>query len=167
MIDWNIVIRDIGPSIYRFFLTTFPAATADDLVQETLLRLVEKVEAGKFNASLGSLRMYAFGIAHFVRLEGLRLPKHEEMGEDHGSVDPLDEQVIQNQLRKKLRQAIANLTDIQQQVLALYLDSELSLEEIALILAIPAVTVRSHLHRAKENLKLELDQNGVKNERQR
>lgn len=67
-----------------------------------------------------------------------------------------DEALDRERTYGRLRSAIANLSEVQQQVLSFYLDGELSLQQIGVILEIPAATVRSHLHRAKEALKTEL-----------
>jgi RNA polymerase sigma factor (sigma-70 family) len=158
--NWKIAIAEIAPALLRYFCASFETQMADDLVQETIVRLFQKVEAQKFDPKLGNLRMYAFGIAHFVRLEALRRPeRHIRCVSDLDTASPLplpDERFDQNQSVARLRQAIRTLSEIQQQVLALYLDHELSHDEIGLILSIPKSTVKSHLHRAKDKLKVAL-----------
>ncbi|HEY8269680.1 MAG TPA: sigma factor, partial [Pseudobdellovibrionaceae bacterium] len=66
--QWHNIIKDLGPSLYRYFSASFATQTAADLVQETLIRLVHKQRRGEFAAEKGSLKAYAFGIARFVRL---------------------------------------------------------------------------------------------------
>lgn len=120
------------------------------------MRLIEKFNSGKFDSKLGSLRMYAYGIAHFVRLEGLRLPEMQKRA-DLSLVSELsltEDQMSQSENLEQLRLAIHSLSELQQQVIGLYLDEELSMEEIAAIMGIPSGTVKSHIHRAKEALKL-------------
>ena len=45
---------------------------AEDLVQDTLVRLVRKVESVHYNKKLANLQTYAYGLARFIRLEAYR-----------------------------------------------------------------------------------------------
>lgn len=160
-IDWAPVINDLGPALYAYFCVSFSPAHADDLVQSTLIRLIEKYRGGSFDPNKGSLRMYAYGIAHFVRLEGLRSIEHtEDVNGEHlaDSNATADAQLEQQARARRLRQAIRQLGEVQQQVLNLYLDEELSQEEIGYILQMPLNTVKSHIHRAKEELRRSLNE---------
>lgn len=159
-LDWHPIIEDLSPRLYRYFCASFAYTQADDLVQITIVRLLEKFRSGQFNPSLGTLQMYAFGIAHYVRLEFLRSTQvlHETELE-HLTDQPTSD--IHRQLEeqaevKKLRSAINQLTEVQQQVLHLYLDEELTVKDIGLILKMPEGTVKSHIHRAKADLKMAL-----------
>lgn len=153
-LDWPSVVKDIGPRLYRYFSLTCERAVAEDLVQETLIRLLQKVRDGRFDSRRGNLRMYAFGIAHFVRIEARRTPSALHLIEDVTSdAHAPDLALAEQQTRRRLRMAIGQLNEAQQQVLSLYLDEELTLEQIGVILNLPAATVRSHLHRAKDQMK--------------
>jgi len=164
-IDWRAFIEEMGPSLFRYFAMSFDASHADDLVQEAFIRLIAKVRDNKFDPTRGHLRMYLYGIAHYVRVEHRRTRQHEELEEMSSSHPSLEEGMIQSQELRDLRKAIAQLSESQQQVIGLYLDGELSLETIGVILNMPAPTVRSHLHRAKAALAEKLkDQRGVENE---
>lgn len=170
-LDWHAVIQDLAPALYRYFYAGFNVQTAEDLVQNTLIRLIEKVQNHQFDSSQGSLRMYAFGIAHFVRLEARRQKKKDfsfELDDNVLSEENSPETNLEQQSStKQLRQAIALLTEVQQNVLHLYLDEELTMDQIALILEMPVGTVKSHLHRAKEDLKkhlIEIDHKEVDHE---
>jgi len=155
----NLNVTDLAPALYRYFCASFAPHLADDLVQDTLVRLINKISNDQFDPTRGNLRMYSFGIAHFVRLEALRSLELNSPPEDENaaSLAPLpDEHLEQNRQIKNLRKAIRSLSEVQQQVIGLYLDKELSYEEIALILGLPMGTVKSHINRAKEELKLAL-----------
>jgi RNA polymerase sigma-70 factor (ECF subfamily) len=163
-INWRAFIAEMGPALFRYFSMSFEASQADDLVQETFIRLLSKIRDNKFDPSRGHLRMYAYGIAHFIRVEHRRSKRFEPLPEIVSS-QSFEEGVMQSQALKALRSAITELSEDQQQVLGLYLDSELSLENIGVVLDMPAATVRSHLHRAKSALTEKLNQKrGVKNE---
>lgn len=149
-------LDDISSALFRYFCCSFSSATADDLVQDTLIRLIDKIDRGQFDSTRGNLRMYAFGIAHFVRLEAFRhRDPYDDKEIDEGASDALalDEKVIQAQEIKRLRAAIRTLSASQQEVIALYLDKDLSHEEISLILDQPIGTIKSHMSRAKEALR--------------
>lgn len=100
--------------------------------------------------------MYAFGLAHFVNLEHSRSRRRM----DSSDVDNLVElstpgpesEVLVAQSILHLRQAIGSLPRVQQDILTLVLDEELSLAQIGAIMGMPEGTVKSHLHRAKRML---------------
>lgn len=148
-------LSDLGPPLYRYFCGSFPALQAADLTQDCLLRLLEKCRQGKFDPSRGTLRMYAFGIAHFIRLEHRKEPAWEELVDNQGKDPDLVE-------RLALRRAIARLPEAERAVVLLLVDKDLSLAEIGEILALPLNTVKSHVHRAKRNLREILRQEGCR-----
>lgn len=150
-VDWNQAVRDLSPGLLAYFRAVFPREIAADLVQETLIRLVTKVRSGRFQAGEGTLRMYAYGIARLVRLEGRR-----SEGRILHVVDP-DQLAAatkdEGDDKARLRAAIARLKPAEQEIILLLIDRDLSLQEIATLLEVPVGTVKSHVHRAKESLK--------------
>lgn len=127
-IDWNEAVAEIGPALYRYFCASFTTSVADDLVQTTIIRLIEKVRDGSFAPERGSLRVYAFGIAHFVRLEALRTTRaHDEIEE--GELVALDAGVevrlAEAEDLARLRDALSLLTEVQRQIVSLRIDEEL------------------------------------------
>lgn len=153
--DWQKVVGQLGPKLYRYFCGNFPANTASDLVQETLIRVVKKHKLGEFDSSRGSLVSFAFGVARFVRLEALKSAKSfevlsDEEGFEHASQDPIahDSDPVTH-----LRWAIRQLSPIEQEILLRMIDEDCRLEQIAEELGIPLGTVKSHIHRAKEKIR--------------
>ncbi len=69
---WSNLIENLGPRLYRYFCSSFSRDIADDLVQETLIRLYQKTIDHSFDEQKGTLTCYAFGIAHYVRLEKMK-----------------------------------------------------------------------------------------------
>lgn len=155
-VDWNQTVADLGPRLYRYFCVRFSDEQADDLTQETLIRLVRKVRSGAWRAEQGNLRMFAFGIAHYVALESLPtriLGSLDEVGEDLASDSTnLEDWVISQDQARKVKEHMNSLSPVEQQVLALLVDEEMILAEIAVILGCPEGTVKSHVHRAKKKL---------------
>jgi RNA polymerase sigma-70 factor (ECF subfamily) len=154
-LDWDSVVEDLGPRLYRYFCFRFSNELADDLTQETLVRLVRKVEEGKFDAQKGTLKMLGFGIAHYVALESQKLERHdsiEEWQEVLPSSLDLEQLTIDKDMVHKLREHLHALPDLEHQVLALLVDQGLTLNEISLILQIPEGTIKSHVFRAKKRL---------------
>jgi len=157
--DWSATIDKIGPPLLRYFCGSFPRQIADELVQETIIRLVRKVETGKYDPSKGSFLKYAYGIARFVKLEGMKaLPAETLPGSDFFSDQlPMESGSpdfgYDQQLRaRKIRAALLRLPEVQREILLLILDKDLSLSEIAEILEMPLGTIKSHVHRAKRSL---------------
>jgi RNA polymerase sigma-70 factor (ECF subfamily) len=150
-IDWDATVRDVSPGLLRYFMAVFPRPLAADMVQEVLLRLVMKVRSGRFQANEGTLRMYAYGIARLVRLEGRRSEGRvlELVNPDQIATPALEDRDD----KERLRAAVARLKPVEQDVILLLLDKDLSLEEIGKLLDLPLGTVKSHVHRAKESLK--------------
>lgn len=150
--DWHQIVNDIGPCLYRYFCATFPSALASDLVQESLIRLVQKHRAGDFIPTKGTLKSYAFGIARYVRLEAQKSrPGFEPLDDDsEPGVPPAQDD---GDDVAHLRWAIGKLKPIEQEIILLMIDSDSSLTEIAAALDLPMGTVKSHIHRAKESLR--------------
>jgi RNA polymerase sigma-70 factor, ECF subfamily len=156
-LDWDIIVPELGPRLHRYFCASFARATAADLVQEVLIRLVHKVRQGEYDASRGSVASYAFGLARLVRLEELKRTPRETFDDGSylgypSSVD-LEAEHIARSRALRLRRAIHKLKDEEQDVVLLMVDQHLSMPEIAEILSMPNNTVKSHVHRAKEKLR--------------
>lgn len=143
--DWDKTVAEIGPRLFKYFNASFAPETAADLVQETLIRLVRKQD--EFQSDKGTLTMYAFGIARRVRLETWKSQAREKVTVDFRQPPEDDERLHQ------LRTFIQELNEIQQQIICLYVDNELTISEVGQILEMPVGTVKSHLHRAKEILR--------------
>ena len=157
-LDWNQIVEELAPGLWRYFCASFPGPISEELVQTTLLRLFEKVTAETYDPAQGSLRMYAYGIARLVRLEQRRSPTPSSDDDSVkllqiSSSEPSAEQSLSEQGEiERLRRAIEKLPIVQKDILSLYLDDELTLEQMGQLLGLPTNTVKSHIHRAKENL---------------
>jgi RNA polymerase sigma factor (sigma-70 family) len=167
-LNWDKEIADLGPRLKRYFGASVPGHFASDLVQEVFLRLVEKYQDGTFDPARGSVRMFAFGIAHNIRQETWRLLSHDHLLlPDVAKSNVCDqskssqEHAEENELAVILRKAILRLSGIEQDIVLLMLDKDLTMSEIGAVLAIPVGTVKSHVHRAKVSLKEILSKEGA------
>lgn len=152
-IDWDLAVEQIGPQLYRYFCAQFSKATAADLVQDTLIRLVQKCQSEQFQLDKGSLVSYAFGIAKYVRLEAKKNERKYEVVQniDFKAVAD-DKQYISDEV-SHLRWAISQLKTDEQEIILLMIDNDLTMLEISNLLNIPINTIKSHIHRAKSNLR--------------
>lgn len=154
-LDWDEVVEDLGPRLFRYFCVRFSNEQSDDLTQETLIRLVRKVEDGKFDPDKGTLKMLAFGIAHYVAMESRQLDRHEPIENWHDSLEAdgdLEQMTITKDAAMKVRGQMRNLSSVEQQILSLFVDENLTLDKIAMVLQMPEGTVKSHIFRAKKKL---------------
>lgn len=67
------------------------------------------------------------------------------------------ERLVKKEELEQLRECIDRLPEKQKRVITLFYAGELSLEEIARVLKIPKGTVKSRLHHAKEQLRMEME----------
>ncbi len=150
--DWDKIVIDIGPNLYRYFCGSFSEALAADLTQETLIRLVQKYQKGHFDPQKGSFLSYAYGIAKFVRLEALKKDAGFDLVDDEKKIEVGVDTIVADEVTH-LRWAISQLSSTEQDVILLLIDEDMSLEQIANSLDIPLGTIKSHIHRAKDKIR--------------
>lgn len=153
MVDVTEIARTLGPPLYRFFLAASSRAEAEELVQEVFVRLIES----GYSADLGKLEAYAWGIAQNVRRERIRSRHKLVLMED--LPEPSTETKFHDDT-EALRQAVLRLREPERTVMQMTL-ADLSVDEIGEKLKMPSGTVKSHVHRAKENLREKLKQWGI------
>ena len=141
-------------SMYRIALSWCgEPALADDLVQETTLTALNKLEQLKDE---NRLEAWLYRILNNCWLGYLR--KHrpttdiDDMVLDDGEA-PVEQEMYQQQVKVRVRNAIARLPMGQRQVLTLVDLQELSYREVSEALDIPIGTVMSRISRARHGLK--------------
>ena len=152
--------------MYRFLLRlTQDPGLADDLFQQTWLRVIEKI--GRYDARR-QFEPWLFSVARNLTIDYLRQrqPRSLDVVEDSGEspaerlaatgLDPL-ESLLEFERGGVLAAAIAELPVIHREVLTLRFEEELKLEQIADIAGIPVSTVKSRLLRALERLRERLN----------
>lgn len=165
--DWNSVVERLGPRLYNYFIRRGFLKDSADLTQDVFSRLYQKIVAGAFDETKGSLDAFAFGIARFVALENQQnsqvylVDDAFDWNQVHDSISDLEADYQRQQAIELFLKEILSLNPVQQEVLTLYMDEELKLDDIAQLMKLPVGTVKSHLFRAKEKLKDLLDAKGI------
>ncbi|HYI10693.1 MAG TPA: sigma-70 family RNA polymerase sigma factor [Thermoanaerobaculia bacterium] len=134
---------------------------AAETVQEVWLRILRGIvrlrEPGRF-------RPWMFGIARRVMMDRLRSAYAAPVVEsiDLSTIpEPQDSRDLELEI-SNLHEELARLPVIEREVLVLFYLQELTLNEIADVLAIPAGTVKSRLFRARHLLREQLTTKGTK-----
>lgn len=164
--DWNSIVERLGPRLYNYFIRRGHIKEAADLTQEVFSRLYLKMD--DFDSSKGSWDAFTFGIARFIALENQQ-SSHIWVSSDAIDWDSLqddktptlEDEYQKNQAIELFLKEIKSLNPIQQEIITLYMDDELTLDDIALLLKLPVGTVKSHLFRTKEKLKELLHTKGI------
>lgn len=146
--DGDIVrlVNLLGPRLYRFFLASRTKPIAEELVQEVFARLM----TAHYSPDLGSMETLAWGIARNINRETRRKTARSEI-----LMDDLPE-VAANDFRtddiEALRRGIELLSDPQKEIMQFVL-ADLSIRQISEMMAMPVGTVKSHISRAKDNIR--------------
>jgi RNA polymerase sigma-70 factor, ECF subfamily len=148
--------------LYRFlFRLTQDPALADDLFQQTWLRIMERI--GRYDARR-QFTPWLFCVARNLAIDTLRKRQLASLDavDDRGVApierlitherDPL-EQLLDFERSAALTAALAGLPFIHREVLTLRFEEEMKLEQISEVLDVPLSTVKSRLLRALENLR--------------
>ena len=126
---------------------------AEDLFQETFLRIYSRVETCR---QPESFKPWAFAIAaNLCRNEARR--QHEEPRErvnGHAAQQPTPEGAAQSsEARQRIARALGRLPEAQREVFILYHYTRLSYDEIARTLEVPLGTVKSRMNAALSALR--------------
>ena len=147
-----------GPRVKAYMMRCgADAATADDLVQDTLLTVWRK--AALYASDRGSIATWVFTIARNLRIDRLRrelpwqqLPE-ERLTEVSGDL-PADEIVYAKERQRRVGAALAELPDEQRAVVTLSFVDGLPHSAIAEQLGIPLGTVKSRIRLACQRIRL-------------
>lgn len=136
------------------------AATAEDLVQETMVAVWNK--APLYEPSRGAVSTWVFRIARNQRIDRLRRETHHHYADiddyDEPSDEPAsDEMLIDREADDLLEAAIAELPAEQMEVIKLAYIDDFAQSEIARRLGLPLGTVKSRMRLAYARLRRELE----------
>jgi RNA polymerase sigma-70 factor, ECF subfamily len=129
---------------------------ASDIVQETFIKTYQHISAIDTTRKFST---YIFEIAKNTAISYLRSRKKHvslESVVDVQEEESFVEELYRWDVIRKVRSTVSELPEKYRQVISLYYFDELSYEEISKKLSLPINTVRTHLKRAKEQLKKDL-----------
>jgi len=160
------LVQKHGRAIYGFCRRLAAnQADTDDLYQETFLKAMEKRD--QMDASRnpkGFLLSIAAKLRHNNRRKFAWRQRIAPMTALDGDADKIsreegtpEEAVLNRELRGKIQAAADGLSDKLKIPLYMYYTAEMSVEEIASALRIPAGTVKSRLHQARKTMKERLE----------
>jgi len=134
-------------------------ATADDVMQETMLAVWQK--AASFDSAKAGASTWIFTIARYkyidrLRHEGRRPTESHDLDLQESGVQLSDEEVMQDQRQSSVQAAIENLPENHQQVIFLSFIKGLAHSEIAEQLGLPLGTVKSRIRRSFQQLRDDL-----------
>jgi RNA polymerase sigma factor (sigma-70 family) len=135
------------------------AATADELVQETMLTLWRRADS--FDPRQANASTWIFTIARNKRIDALRRENRPELDPSDPAfavapVPAADEAMAATESEQMLRQAITQLPQEQADLLRICYYGDKSHRQIALELGLPLGTVKSRLRLALGRLRLAL-----------
>ena len=138
-------------AVYRFAwrMSGSPAA-AEDITQNAFVGLLR--DPGRFDPARGTLRAFLLGIARNLALKHWRAEHRFEPLDDEAMVaEPLD--LDRGQVGDIVGRAVRALPPLQCEVVILVEYEGLTLAEVARAVGADIGTVKSRLHRARENLR--------------
>jgi RNA polymerase sigma-70 factor, ECF subfamily len=159
---FNFILRFVGVR-----------AAAEDLLQETFLRVIKGAENYKQQAKFTT---WLYTIARNLCVDRSRRQKHRKAqsldaplsrGEENsgtlldvvqGDEMASDRQAVSRQLHLKLHDAIAVLSEEQREVFLMREFLDMPFKQIAEVVGVPENTVKSRMRYALEKLRLELDE---------
>ncbi|MGH7818352.1 MAG: RNA polymerase sigma factor, partial [Candidatus Binatia bacterium] len=152
----GLVLRYEGRVFTLAFRLLADRGDAEDLTQETFLKAYESLETFRGDSRFST---WLYRICRNLCLNRLARQKNEPLpagGPSEVLPDPqtrLPERLIAEEQGRIVEWAISRLKPEFREVVALYCTETLSYEEIASSLDVPVGTVRSRLHRGREELK--------------
>jgi len=158
------LVRVYQRPIYRVaWGITRNAADADDLAQETFVRAYQAIGRFRVGEPLYPwLSRIAVNLAYSLFRHRRRRPETAlepllESGQQWGVDDDPAEAVLEGERREQLGAAFDELSGEHRAILVLRVIEDMSYEQIAATLGIPAGTVMSRLSRARADLRAKLE----------
>jgi len=146
-------------SVHRYLARRVGWDIADDLTAETFTTAFDVRR--RYDLGRPDARPWLFGIAthlvsHHRRSEGRRLHAYARLDppiDDDGGLQGSEARLDAAQIAPVVAAALTRLAGRDRDVLLLFAWADLHYEEIAVALGIPVGTVRSRLHRARQQLR--------------
>lgn len=150
----------LEPPLYNYLLRLVKDhSEAEDLAQETLLRLYRMVRNGRLHLGKGSPRVLAFAIAHNLAVDFHRRVRNATPTGVSTAASP-SARVERTLLREQMEKALADLPKSHRSALMLREFGGLSYAEIADTLDAAQGAVKTWIYRARRRLATLLDRDG-------
>jgi RNA polymerase sigma-70 factor (ECF subfamily) len=149
--EFQSIFDEHKDAIYRFaWRITSSSTTAEDIAQDVFLWLFRHPD--RFDPRRGSIRAFLLGVARNLALKRWRDENRwaELESEDFAEAPP---SFVGSDIAEIVGRAVRSLPPLQREVLVLAEYEEFSLEEISSVVDAEIETVKSRLHRARENLR--------------
>lgn len=150
--EFNVAFREHKDAVYGFaYRMTNAADLAEDVTQDCFLTLL--ANSARYDPARGSLRCFLLGIARNLIHKRWRADGRWDSldSTEHMAVEAVDP--AQAQTAELVARAVSALPPLQREALVLAEYEGCSLKEIAGLVDAEVGTVKSRLHRARENLR--------------
>lgn len=145
--------------VFKYLIKfTLNKCLAEDLVQETMVRAIEKFQL--FDPGKAKFSTWLVAIAQNLYLDGIRKKKREQkhIREELQLEDLYDIQKEHDEDWDRVLDALSRMPEESRIPLVLKYYHGYSLEEIARMMSIPVGTVKSRIHNAVKTVRRELEQ---------
>ena len=158
------IVKNHSSLIYNLALMKCNQVTlAEDICQETFIRVYKGLQNFRDESQLGTwIYRIALNVCHtMIKKESQLSSRMIPLGE-RADLEPeelnsdVQDIFIQEVEKDQIREAVSALPPLQSDAITLYYLKEFQYTEVAEIMDIPLNTVKSHIRRAKANLKLML-----------
>jgi RNA polymerase sigma-70 factor (ECF subfamily) len=153
------LLYDNYEMVFKYLIKfTLNKSLAEDLVQETMVRAIEKFEL--YDPVKAKFSTWLIAIAQNIYLDGMRKRKREKkyMEDDPQLEDLCSLQAEYNEDWHRVLEALSHLSEESRFPLVSKHYYGYSLEEIAKMMMLPLGTVKSRIHNAIQAVRKELDQ---------
>lgn len=149
--EFSAAFDEHKDAVYRFaWRMSGSAAVAEDITQDAFLVLLRHPH--RFDGARGTLRTFLLGIARNLVLKHWRAQHRlEPLDEDAQVAEPLD--LTRGEIGDMVGEAVRRLPPLQREAVILAEYEGLTLAEIAQAVDADVGTIKSRLHRARENLR--------------
>lgn len=154
------LLYDNYEMVFRYLVKfTMDRNIAEELVQETMIRAIERFEM--YEPGKAKFSTWLIAVARNIYLDSMRKRKREQkyLHEELQLEDLYDLPVEHDEELERVLDALARLPDNSRFPLLLRHYHGYSLEEIAHIMSIPSGTVKSRIHNAIKAVRKELEHN--------
>jgi RNA polymerase sigma factor (sigma-70 family) len=137
-------------AVYRFaWRMSGSAAAAEDITQDVFVALLRYPD--RFDPARGTLRAFLLGVARNLTLKHWRAEHRFDPLDDEAVAEPVD--LGRGEVGDMVGRAVRALRPLQREVVILAEYEGLTLAEVARAVDADVGTVKSRLHRARENLR--------------